>query len=82
MERRSNLEIAAEILRIAEKGVKKTHVAYGANLNHSFLEKYLDKLEQQDLVTRNVQPGNRIKTTEKGLMFTQQYRNLIHLIDL
>ena len=82
MERRSNIEIAAEILTIAEKGAKKTHIAYGANLNHNFLEKYLDRLEEQDLVIRNIQPGNRIQTTEKGLMFAQQFRTLTHLISL
>ena len=82
MERRNNLEITAEILRIAEKGARKTHIAYGANLNHNFLEKYLEKLEEQDLITRNIKPGNKIKTTEKGMMFTQQYKTLHYLITI
>ena len=82
MERRNNLEIAAEILRIAEKGVKKTRIVYEANLNFKFLGKYLDKLEDQDLVSRNIQPGNKIKTTRKGLIVAQQYNNLLKLINL
>lgn len=82
MERRNNLEITAEILQIAEKGAKKTHIVYGANLNHKYLEQYLDKLEEQELITRNVEPGNKIKTTKKGLLFTQQYKNLTQFINL
>jgi predicted transcriptional regulator len=78
MERRNNLEITAEILQIAIKGAKKTHIAYGANLNHNFLEKYLETLEEQDLIIRNIQ-GNKIKTTEKGQIFAQQYKNLLQL---
>jgi len=82
MERRNNLEITAEILQIAEKGAKKTHIVYGANLNHKYLEHYLTKLEEQELITRNVEPGNKIKTTKKGLLFTQQYKTLTQFINL
>jgi len=80
MERRNNLEITAEILRIAERGIKKTHIVYRANMNHSFLEHYLDKLEEQGLITRNIKPGNKVKTTRKGLLFIQQYRNLSQFV--
>jgi predicted transcriptional regulator len=82
MERRNNLEITAEILRLAENGAKKTHIVYGANLNHKYLDQYLDKLEEQDLITRHVEPGNKIKTTPKGLLFTQHYKNLTQFITL
>ena len=82
MERRNNWEICAEILRLAEKGAIKTHIAYGANLNHNFLEKYLRKLEEQKLITRSIKPGNKIRTTEKGLMVAQRYKNLFQLISL
>jgi len=51
--RRSNLEIVAEILRIAKKGVKKTRIVYGANLNFRMLGEYLEKLEKAGLVARS-----------------------------
>jgi len=76
MERRDRLEITAEILRIAKKGVKKTHLVYRANLNHALLEEYLEKLEQQGLIAKNVDPGRRIKTTERGIQFVERYVNL------
>ena len=76
MERRNSLEITAEILQIASKGAKKTHIVYKANLNHVILKNYLDRLEEQGLITRNVKLGNEFKTTQKELKFVQQYRNL------
>jgi len=76
VERRNSLEITAEILQIASKGAKKTHIVYKANLNHVILKNYLDRLEEQGLITRNVKLGNEFKTTQKGLKFVQQYRNL------
>ena len=82
MERRNNLQIINEILRIAEKGAKKTHIVYGAKLNFKFLNNYLEKLEEQGLITRNVEPRNKIKTTKKGLMFAQKYQSLNQLISL
>jgi len=77
MERRNNLELTATILRIAENGAKKSHIVYAANLNHALLEHYLDKLEEQGLILRNVKLGKKVKTTEKGLLFIQQYGNLL-----
>ena len=79
MERRNNLEITAEILRLAEKGARKTHIAYGANLNHKFLEDYLSRLEEKNLIEMT---KKRVKTTEKGLMFAQQYGSLLQLVNL
>jgi predicted transcriptional regulator len=76
MERRDRLEITAEILRIARKGVKKTHLVYKANLNHAILEDYLEKLEQQGLIARNFGIEKRIQTTEKGNQFVERYMNL------
>ncbi len=76
MERRDRVEITAEILRLARKGVKKTHLVYRANLNHAILELYLTKLEQQGLIARNFNPERRIQTTDKGNQFVERYTNL------
>jgi predicted transcriptional regulator len=76
MERRNRLEITAEILRIARKGVKKTHLVYKANLNHAILKEYLEKLEEQGLIARNIDIEKKIRTTEKGNQFVERYMNL------
>ncbi|MEM2888193.1 MAG: winged helix-turn-helix domain-containing protein [Candidatus Bathyarchaeia archaeon] len=76
MERRDHLMIIAEILRIARKGVKKTHLVYKANLNHALLEKYLVKLEKQGLISRSNESERKIQTTERGKQFIEKYLNL------
>ncbi len=76
MERRDRVEITAEILRLARRGVKKTHLVYRANLNHAILELYLSRMEQQGLIARNVLPERRIQTTDKGNQFVERYTNL------
>lgn len=76
-QRRSNLEIVAEILRIARKGAKKTRIVYGANMNFRMLDEYLEKLEKAGLVASS--EGNNsglIKTTEKGNEYLQRFYGL------
>jgi predicted transcriptional regulator len=75
-QRRSNLEIVAEILRIAKKGAKKTRIVYGANLNFKMLGDYLNKLEKAGLVANSQSNGGLIKTTEKGKEYLQQFYGL------
>jgi len=74
------LGIASEILRIADKGVRKSHIAFEAKLNYKLLTQYLDNLEKQGLVTCNEEPGNMVKATEKGRLFVRQYRDLLTLV--
>jgi len=78
-QRRNNLEIIAEILRIARRGAKKTRIVYGANLNFKMLRAYLRKLEGAGLITVSKEDGGLIKTTKKGHEFLQQFYGLKEL---
>ncbi|MEM2875356.1 MAG: winged helix-turn-helix domain-containing protein [Candidatus Bathyarchaeia archaeon] len=71
-QRRNKLEIFAEILRIAEKGAKKTRIVYGANLNFKTLGEYLKDLEKAGLIEK----GSVIKTTERGSEYLQRFYSL------
>ena len=75
-QRRSNLEIVAEILRTAKKGAKKTRIVYGANLNFKMLNEYLAKLERAGLVKRSADNGGTIETTDKGKEYLEWFRGL------
>lgn len=75
-QRRSNLEIVAEILRTARKGAKKTRIVYGANLNFKMLNEYLAKLEAAGLVSRSEDNGGIIETTDKGKEYLEWFRGL------
>lgn len=75
-QRRSNLEIVAEILRTAKKGAKKTRIVYGANLNFKMLNEYLAKLEAAGLIRRSENNGGLIETTDKGKEYLEWFRGL------
>jgi len=67
---RHRLEIIADILNVAGKGVRKTRIMYVANLSYSLLEKYLE--ETVDLGF--IYPSNhRYEVTEKGRTFLEKY---------
>jgi len=74
--RRNSLDISAEILRIALEGARKTHLVYGANLNFSLINKYLNNLEEKGLIDYR---DGRFVTTDKGADFLSHYGSLAGL---
>ncbi len=74
--RRSDIEISADILKVALHGAKKSHIVYRANLNFEVVKKYLKRLNESGLINFP-SIGNRIfKTTSKGAEYINQYENL------
>ncbi len=78
-QRRSSLEIIANILRIARKGARKTRIVYGANLNFKMLGEYLVELESKGLVTCSQNNGGLVTTTEKGKEVLRQFQEFLRL---
>jgi len=66
----------AEILRIARKGARKTHIVYGANINFKLLQEYLNELEKAGLILNHVEKGGLIETTERGVQYLNYYEGL------
>ena len=67
-QRRSNIEIISEMLRIGANGAGKTELMYSANMSYSQIQKYLKFLIAQGLIHK-VEVGNPSVTyvvTEKG----------------
>jgi len=75
MARRNDLDICADILRVARTGANKTRIVYQANLNFKIVEKYLQRLVGNGLL----QPtgDRRFITTEKGVEFLEQFEALV-----
>jgi predicted transcriptional regulator len=74
--KRSNIEISADILKVAIDGAKKSHLVYRANLNFSIIKDYLKDLSSSGLLTI---PGNGSKlytTTDKGIEFINYMNSL------
>ena len=77
-QRRSNVDITAEILRIAKGGSRKTRIVYGANLNFKLLNDYLRRLKRAGLVKEDIEEEGIIVTTDKGRKYLQHYEEFKH----
>lgn len=72
--RRNDLDIIADILRVAKNGAKKTHIVYGCNLNFNVVKKYLGRMQEHGLIEYK---GKFWFATEKGRAFEDSFRKLI-----
>lgn len=72
--RRSQMEIFAEILLIAQDGSKKTKLVYLSNTNFKNMMGYLSDLIERGLIEVD---GRDYITTEKGNKFLEQYQILM-----
>jgi predicted transcriptional regulator len=69
--RRNDIDICADILKIARVGAKKTHLVYKANLNFEIVKKYLNRLSENNLISSE---NGHFITTEEGVKFLDSYQ--------
>jgi len=74
--RRNDLDICADILRVAKTGAKKTQIVYQANLNFKIVKKYLQRLIANGMLA-TYQGGRLYMTTGLGSNFLEQYGALV-----
>ena len=80
MKYRSNIEVMAQILQVANGGnASKTKILYQALLSSNQLKEHLVRLTEKDLLRYD---GNTrtFKTTERGLRFLQIYCHIENMI--
>lgn len=80
--RRSNIEVIADMLRLGEAG--KTEIMYSANMSYGQLQKYLKFLLQLGLIDK-VTVGNPIVTyrvTRKGLRLLKSIDYILEILEL
>lgn len=71
--KRSEIEILADILKVAESGAKKSHIVYKANLNFKIVGGYLNVLISSGLLTGPEGRDNIFSTTEKGIGYLNHF---------
>jgi len=81
-QRRSNIEIIAEMLEIGENGAGKTKIMYNANLSYTQIQKYLGFLMSQGFIDK-MEMGNPSVTyqiTESGLKLLESINSLMEML--
>ncbi len=78
--RRSSFGILAEILEIAKRGAGKTNIMYSANLSFAQANNYLSFLLDRNLLKLFETSRAAYKTTDKGLRYLRQYKEIIELL--
>jgi len=83
-QRRSNIEIIAEMLKVGENGAGKTKIMYNANLSYSQIQKYLGYLIGQGFIDK-LELGNPAVTyrvTESGLRLLSSISSVVEMLGL
>lgn len=81
-QRRSSIEIIADMLKVGESGAGKTRLMYNANLSYSQIQKYLGFLLSHGFIDR-IEVGNPSATyqvTESGLKLLELIHDLQEML--
>ena len=81
-QRRSNIEIIADMLRVGENGAGKTEIMYSANMSYHQIQKYLDYLVNQGFITK-VNLDNTLiayQVTDSGLKLLKAIDTLMDML--
>ena len=70
--KRNDVEISADILKVARNEVRKSHLVYRTNLNFKLVDKYLELLNRNELI-KGPSNNKTFKTTEKGLKYLDHF---------
>lgn len=73
IKKRSRNDIVIDILRVTMNGAKKTHIVYEVNLNFNLAHKYLEMLNEKELIR---QENGLFFTTDKGKVFHEMAKGL------
>lgn len=82
-QRRSNIEIIADMLRVGENGAGKTEIMYTANMSYSQIQKYLDYLMGQGFINRMEMDRTMVayQVTDSGLKLLKAIDTLMEMLE-
>jgi predicted transcriptional regulator len=81
-QRRSNIEIIADMLRVGENGAGKTEIMYSANMSYSQIQRYLDYLVNQGFIIKVNMDNTMIayQVTDSGLKLLKAIDTLMGML--
>ena len=83
-QRRSDIEIIADMLKVGENGAGKTEIMYSVNMSYRQIQKYLGYLMGQGLIDK-IKMGNPSVTyqvTDSGLKLLQLISSIKEMLGL
>lgn len=83
-QRRSSIEIIAEMLKVGENGAGKTRIMYGANMSYSQIQKYLGFLIGHEFIDE-VKIGNpsvTYRVTDSGLKLLNSINSVLEMLGM
>jgi predicted transcriptional regulator len=83
-QRRSDIEIIANMLEVGENGAGKTQIMYGANMSYSQIQKYLGFLVGHGFIDKMKMgnPSVTYQVTDSGLKLLELISNLKEMLGL
>jgi predicted transcriptional regulator len=82
-QRRSNIEIIADMLRVGENGAGKTEIMYSANMSYAQIQRYLGFLLSHGFINK-VAVSNPVVTyqvTDKGLGLLRNIDGIMEVLE-
>ncbi len=82
-QRRSNIEIIADMLRVGENGAGKTEIMYTANMSYHQIQKYLEYLVNQGFINKVKLDETMVayQVTETGLKLLKAIDALLAMLE-
>jgi predicted transcriptional regulator len=82
-QRRSNIEIIADMLRAGENGAGKTEIMYSANMSYHQIQRYLEYLINQGFINKVNLDDTMIayQVTESGLKLLKTIDTLVEMLE-
>src|SRR4030043_2310266 len=82
-QRRSNIEIIADMLRVGENGAGKTEIMYTANMSYHQIQKYLEYLVNQGFINKINIDNTMIayQVTESGFKLLKAIDTLLEMLE-
>lgn len=77
--KRSDVRIILDVLRLARNGERKTRIMYGANLSYEMLGRYLDHLTVQELI--QVDTARTYHLTAKGEDLLRDLERVVKVLE-
>ncbi|TET68676.1 MAG: hypothetical protein E3J40_00690 [Dehalococcoidia bacterium] len=83
-QRRSDIEIIADMLKVGENGAGKTEIMYSVNMSYRQIQKYLGYLMGQGLIDKMKMgnPSVTYQVTDSGLKLLQLISSIKEMLGL